>query len=450
MHIRDLLRPAQQLLDLLHDGVAAIDQDGVVVYVNEANARITGLHPEEVLGRHVRDAVPESHLLQVLESGQEVVGVRTRVRDREVVSNIVPIRHDGHMIGVVSVFRDITEVLALSRQLAEARNTIDLLRASLGTAPQFEQGVVVGKSPLAQRLFITALKAAAVDSPVLIEGESGTGKEVVARLIHSRSPLRDKPFLAVNCAAIPANLLESELFGYEEGAFTGARKGGRAGLFEMADGGTLFLDEIGDLELGLQAKLLRALESGEVRRVGSSHTRKVQVRIISATNRNLQRLVAEKQFREDLYYRLRVIRLEIPPLRARREDLMYFLEHARNRVCQRLGRPAVTFTPAALRSLLAYPFPGNVRELENIVEQAVVMDEDGSIDLADLPPEVAGEGPATGVELRFPSGFPTLEEVERALLTTGLAHFSTRVELAEHLGMGRATLYRKLTRYGLA
>ncbi len=449
MSIRELLQPAQRLLEMLHDGVVAVDEHGVVVYVNEANTRITGLTPADVVGRHVRDVVPDSALLETLATGREQVGVRTRVGDREVVSNVVPVHEDGRLIGVISVFRDITEVLHLNRELQEARNTIDMLRASMQEGAGVMDGIVIGRSPLSQRVFQTALKAAEVDSPVLIEGESGTGKEVIARLIHSRSPRKDRPLIAVNCAAIPGPLQESELFGYAEGAFTGARKGGSRGLFELADGGTLFLDEIGDMEPGLQAKLLRALQSGEIRPVGAQEARRVDVRIISATNRQLHQLVREKQFREDLYYRLRVIRLELPPLRLRREDLTLFLDHAVSKVCDRLGRAPVTFTPAALRILLAYPFPGNVRELENLVEQAVVMDEDGVIDVGDLPPEVTLSETAKGLDLRISGRFPTLEEMEKALLEAGVRHFDNKTDLAEHLGISRSTLYRKLERYGL-
>jgi PAS domain S-box-containing protein len=463
--IQDLLKPAEQLLAILHDGVAAIDEHGIVVYANEANTRITGLKPADILGRHVSEAVPGSHLLEVLQTQQPVIGVRTRVGDRDVVSNIVPVHWKGKLVGVLSVFRDMTEVLALSKQLQEAHNTIDLLRSTMGAAPAIDGGIVVGRSPLAQKVFTTAFKAATVDSPVLLEGESGTGKEVVARLIHTRSARRDRPLIAVNCAAIPGSLLESELFGHEEGAFTGARKGGRAGLFEMADGGTLFLDEVGDMELTLQAKLLRALQSGEVRRVGGERTRKVNVRIISATNRNLLQLVKEKQFREDLYYRLRVIRIDLPPLRQRREDLMLFLENTTERICARLGKPTARYTPGALRMLLAHPFPGNIRELENVVEQAVVLAETDLIDVEDLPPDLAPVPPdtapappelapaaldlAASLQGNDPRHFPTLEQMERALLEAGIRTFDSKVALAQHLGLGRATLYRKLARYGL-
>lgn len=266
--------------------------------------------------------------------------------------------------------------------------------------------------------------------------------------------------IAVNCAAIPASLLESELFGYEEGAFTGSRKGGRPGLFELADGGTLFLDEIGDLELGLQAKLLRALQSGEIRRVGGREVRKVNARIISATNQTLLQLVKEKRFRDDLFYRLRVIHLELPPLRARREDLPYFLDHAMAKICARLGRPAASFTPAARRVLLAYSFPGNIRELENVVEQSVVLAEGDMIDVDALPldlvqgegaaaPQTAMASPPGALALSFPGSFPTLEEVESRVLEAGIRTFDSKTDLARHLGVGRATLYRKLAKYGL-
>lgn len=453
MEIRALIQAAAPLLEALHDGVAVTDTAGMVVYVNEANSRITGLKREALVGRPVREAVPDSHLLQVLTSGRELVGVRTRVAGREVVSNIVPLCSEGRLVGAVSIFRDLTEVMALNAQLQEARNTIALLQEYLATGAPALEGVVVGRSPLGQRAFTLALKAAQILSPVLIEGESGTGKEVVARLIHARSDRAHRPFLAVNCAAVPGSLLESELFGYDEGAFTGARRGGRAGLLEMADGGILFLDEIGDMDVAMQAKLLRALQDGEFRRLGSSQVRRADVRIISATNQPLAEMVAAHRFREDLYYRLRVTRITLPPLRDRREDLPEFIEHALRRAAERLGRRAVKIESAALRLLLAYDYPGNVRELENLLEQAVALDDDDLISEADLPAELApvhAQHPAQmGGATAFQGGFPTWEELERSVLEAGLARFPSKAALAAHLGWGRATLYRKLARYGL-
>lgn len=460
MPIRELIHSAAPILEALHDGVAVLDADGLVVYVNQANRRITGLEADELLGRPVQEVVPHSHLEQALTSGQPLIGVRTRVRGREVLSNIVPLYEQGRLIGVVSIFRDLTEVLHLTAALREAENTIALLREHLSGAPSAD-GLVIGRSPAARRAFTLALRAAGVTSTVLIEGESGTGKEVAARLIHARGDRSKKPFLALNCAAVPGTLLESELFGYEEGAFTGARRGGRAGLFEMADGGTLLLDEIGDMELPMQAKLLRVLQDGEVRRLGGGGVRRVDVRIISATNRPLQELVAARQFREDLYYRLRVIRIVMPALREQREDLPAFIQHGLDRAAARLGRPAPPLGPGALRLLLAYAYPGNVRELENLLEQAVVLDDDGQISEGDLPPELGGAperrsesrvraAPASssgGTEDRLP--IPSLAEAERAILAEGLQRFASKQALALHLGISRATLYRKLAQYGL-
>lgn len=452
VQVDELLRAAAPLLESLHDGVVAVDQSGRVLFVNEANHRITGLQSNQLLGKSAGEVVPESHLPQVLASGEPLVGVRTRVAGREVVSNIVPLWEGERVAGAISIFRDLTELLALSAQLQEARNTIDLLRQYLGSDPGAPEGVVLGRSPAAGRAFAMAVRAAAVSSPVLIEGESGTGKEVMARLIHSRSDRALKPFIAFNCAAVPETLLESELFGHEEGAFTGARRGGRAGLMEMADGGTLFLDEVGDMEQGVQAKLLRALQNGEFRRLGGSEVRRADVRVISATNRPLRDLIEAHRFREDLYYRLRVIRIQVPPLRTRREDLSQFIDHALARVCKRLRRPRPAVEPGALRLLLAYDYPGNIRELENLVEQAVVLDDDDVIGEADLPSELGPPGGGViGPEtlLRFAGGYPDWAEAERALLAEGLRRFPSRSALAVHLGIGRATLYRKLAHHGL-
>ncbi|MGE5672465.1 MAG: sigma-54 interaction domain-containing protein [Mycobacterium leprae] len=447
MEIRQLIRDAAPLLEALHDGVAVSDDRGFVVYVNEANTRITGLRADDLLNRKVAEVVPDSHLLDAIASGQPLIGVRTRVSGREVVSNIVPLKDGGQLIGAISVFRDVTEVMALRDQLREAHNTIALLKDHLSAGAGVD-GVVVGRNPAAAQAYNLTIRAAGVNSPVLIEGESGTGKEVMARLIHARSDRAQRPFIAVNCAAVPATLLESELFGYDEGAFTGARRGGRAGLFEMADGGILFLDEVGDMEPTMQAKLLRVIQDGVFRRLGSSKERHADVRVVSATNRPLQELVAAHQFREDLYYRLRVIRVRLPALRERREDLPLFIARALERAAARLGRTPPELGQGALRVLMLYHYPGNIRELENLIEQAVVLDDDGQITEMDLPVEIGSH--QSPLPLQFDQAVPTWDMVEERLLKAGLGQFPSKAALASHLGMSRATLYRKLAKYGLA
>ncbi|MGZ6507400.1 MAG: sigma-54 interaction domain-containing protein, partial [Tumebacillaceae bacterium] len=367
----------------MYDGVAAIDDQGMIVYVNPANERITGLKREELVGRHVKDAIPSAHILDVLVSGKPTVGVRTSVGSRQVVSNIVPIRQQGQLLGVVSVFRDETELRNLANQLSQANETIEQLERMIEADGR--GGMIIGSSKSMHSAVALASKAARVSSPVLIQGESGTGKEVLARFIHEQSPRRGKPFVAINCAAIPESLLESELFGYADGAFTGSSKGGRPGVFELADGGTLFMDEVGDMSLNLQAKLLRAIQFQEVRRVGGSTTKQVDIRFLFATHHELRERVAQGLFREDLYYRMEVVSITLPPLRERREDIELFAAHALAKITRKLGLPSKKIGDAAMAALSCHTWPGNIRELENVLEQAAILDEDGTLGLSDLP-----------------------------------------------------------------
>jgi two-component system, NtrC family, response regulator HydG len=279
---------------------------------------------------------------------------------------------------------------------------------------------------------------------LLILGESGTGKEVIAEAVHRLSPRAGKPLVKVNCAALPEALLESELFGYEKGAFTGAlaRKEGR---FEIADGGTLFLDEIGDLSPVTQVKLLRVLQEGEFERVGGTRTVKVDVRLVAATHRDLPQAVREKKFREDLYYRINVITIQLPPLRERREDIPLLARHFLDLYRRRNGKSTDGFAPEAMKALLEHPWPGNVRELENVVERAVVLCRRSTIGIEDLPKELGGGGePPLGEALTVPLGVP-LEEVERRLIEETLRRTKGDKNLAARLlGVASRTIYRKL------
>ncbi|HEU0032607.1 MAG TPA: sigma 54-interacting transcriptional regulator [Kofleriaceae bacterium] len=291
-------------------------------------------------------------------------------------------------------------------------------------------------------------RVAASDATVLVTGESGTGKELVARAIHARSPRRDGPLVTVNCAALPEALLESELFGHVKGAFTDARTA-RPGLFAQAAGGSLFLDEIGELPLALQPKLLRALQDRVVRPVGGDREVEVDVRIIAATNRELATLVAERAFREDLYYRLDVIRVELPPLRARDNDVLLLAQHFLVRSARRAHKAIDGFSPAAARQLLAYSWPGNVRELQNCIERAVALARYATISVEDLPDRV--RAPATRpdpVASDDLADLPTMEEVERRYIARVMAAVGgNKASAARILGYDRTTLYRKLDRY---
>lgn len=454
MVIEKIIEMSGDILECLHDGVAIVDLDGTVVYVNDANFRITGVAKNALLGKKVEDMVPDSHIPYVLSTGNKLIGVKTVVNSKQVISNIVPIIIDGRMEGVISIFRDISEVLALNNKLQEANSTIEHLYKKLNFIKDIDSNLIVGKSHAMDQVLKLIQKASQVNSTVLLQGESGTGKEVFARFIHSHSPRTDKPFIPVNCAAIPETLLESELFGYEEGAFTGAKKGGRPGVFELAHEGTIFLDEIGDMSFALQAKLLRVLQDKEITRVGGVRFRRVDVRVIAASNRDLAEMVGEKLFREDLYYRLGVIKIQLPPLRSRKEDVHLYVENAVKKISIRINKIITSISPKAMRVLFNYEYPGNIRELENIIEMAIVTDEDGIIDLNDLPSEIARHSDdfnARGdnsFSLQF-DHFPTMEELEACVFSNCVKRLKSKTEIAKILNISRSTLYRKLEQYGL-
>jgi DNA-binding NtrC family response regulator len=305
---------------------------------------------------------------------------------------------------------------------------------------------LIAQSPAMHAVLDLVERVAPTDATVLIQGESGTGKEVIAKAVHHASPRAARPFVAVNCGAVPEPLLESELFGYVRGAFTGAA-GSKLGLFEEADGGTLFLDEIAEMPAALQVKLLRALQSGEVRRLGATQAAIIDVRVLAATNGDLATRIAQGTFREDLFYRLNVIQVTLPPLRDRREDIPALAEHFLARAATKLGR-TLRLSPAALEVVLRYPWPGNVRELENAIERAAILTRSDAVEPDDLPPHVSA-GLQLGPSPTLPRQI-TLAEAERAHILTTLERFGRNHSgVAEALGIGRTTLWRKLKEYGI-
>lgn len=446
--LEKIIQAIDFVLKHVHEGIVIADRNGRVVYVNEANERITGLDNKKILGKKVIDVVPHSSLIDVLKFGKEKLGVNTKVRDKYVYSNIVPIHENGETIGSISIFLDITEIENLNRELKEAKKKINTLSKQLSGFIG-DKDFIVGKNPKMQRVLHISQKAAGIISNVLITGESGTGKEVVARFIHKNGPRKNKPFVALNCGAIPETLLESELFGYEPGAFTGANPKGREGLFEKADGGTIFLDEIGDMPFPLQVKLLRVLQDNEIRRLGGEYKIRLDVRVISATNRPLEAMVEKGTFREDLYYRLNVIHIELPSLKERKEDIPIYVRFLMEKIGQRLDKNIHRITPTALRRLINYHFPGNIRELENILEKSFVMDEDGIIDLDDLPEFLNLETKHNGFYIDFKADWPTLKDTEKIIMERTLVAFPNKTKAAKMLGISRATLYRKMAELGL-
>jgi two-component system response regulator AtoC len=347
-------------------------------------------------------------------------------------------------------FDELALVLRHAVAHERARRDLERLRGELEKAAGFEE--LVGDSPAMREVFRVVEQVAGADATVLLRGETGTGKELVARALHRRSPRRERPFVAVNCTAVPKELMESEFFGHEKGAFTGATAR-RHGRFEQADGGTLFLDEVGDLEPGIQAKLLRVLQEREITRVGAERAEKVDVRIVAATNRDLEALVKEGRFRDDLYYRLNVIPLRLPPLRERPSDLPALLDHALRSFAERYGRPVPPPPPELLAAARAYPWPGNVRELRNLCERAALM---GWAAVAPLLGQPAAPGPAMAAPADF--SLPLLdararlvERFEREYLTRLLKEHRGRVgEVARAAGIAERNLYEKLKAYGLS
>ncbi len=399
---------------LLREGFITVDAGGILTSVNQAGARLLGRRREEAVGRHVSEVLSSRSFVPGKSpgSGTEM--------DGGLVSKLCQVTDpDGFTLGMVGILRQ---------------------------APPAGKDVPawVGSSEITQNICRRAEKAARTNSTVLVTGESGTGKEIVARLIHQAGDRCRGPFVAVNCAAIPDSLIESELFGYAEGAFTGAKRGGQPGKFETAAGGTIFLDEIGDMPLAVQASLLRVLQEREVCRIGDTKARKVDVRVVAATNKDLAALIAKGAFRPDLYYRLKVVTIDVPPLRQRTEDIFDLVPYFVDKATRSMGRPPLGVAKEVFDCLLAYPWPGNVRELENCIESMVAMCEGGELSLSDLPDEIryCARGAAGGESI--------LERQARQAILRALWETGGRIAPAARLlGMGRSTLYRKLAELGI-
>jgi len=368
--LKEMTSMFEGIFDSTHDAISVVDQDGYGVLVNKAYTRVTGLSSSDIMGKHctIDIAEGESIHLKVLETGKPVMGQRMSVgpNRREVVVDAAPIIINDQLKGSVAVIHDITEIKRLTNELDQAKSIIRKLEAKY----TFED--IIGEHNSLRDSIQKARVAAATPATVILRGESGTGKELFAHAIHNASDRKYSQFVKVNCASINENLLESELFGYDEGAFTGALKGGRVGLFERGNGGTIFLDEIGEISLGTQVKLLRVLQEKEILRVGGNKSISIDVRIIAATNKNLEKAVARGRFREDLYYRLNVIPIVIPPLRDRKSDIKKLVKQFIRKYNQEYGRMAENISQEALGILELYDWPGNIRELENVIGRAMI------------------------------------------------------------------------------
>jgi len=434
------LPQTRAVLDSISDGVFTVDLDWRVTSFNRAAEEMTGIPPEEALGRKcwevLKASVCESDcpLRRSLETGKPVrnrtLYILNSRGERLPVSISTAVMRDaaGNVIGGVETFRDLSVVEALRTELSG----------------RYEFCEMVSKSQRMRRVFDILPEVAASDSTVLIQGESGTGKEMVARAIHELSPRREGPMVAVNCGALPDNLLESELFGHKAGAFTDARAD-RQGRFAQAEGGTIFLDEVSEMSAMLQVSLLRVLEDGVYQPLGAAETVQSNVRVIAATNRDLGEMVKRGAFRRDLYYRVNVVTISLPPLRERRKDIPLLVDHFVARFRRLKGKDIEGVSPDVLMLLMNHDFPGNVRELENIIEHAFVLCSGGTIKPRHLPEDLVSRRPAGQ-----PEGSLSLEALERAHIQQTLArHGGSRQDAAHELGVHRTTLYRKMKKLGL-
>ncbi|MBO8173284.1 MAG: sigma 54-interacting transcriptional regulator [Bacillaceae bacterium] len=443
----------KEILELLYDGILLVDENGYVQLINQTYCDFLGVKMEEVMGKHCTEVVENSRMHIVAKTGQPEVGHVQKVGDKEIVVTRLPVRKNGKVVGAIGkvLFSDIYELKTLAQRLNLVESKLDYYKKELkrvqGARYTFEQ--IIGEYGPMKEAKELAAKVAKSRSTVLIRGESGTGKELFAHAIHEASDRSEGPFVRLNCAAIPPDLMEAELFGYEEGAFTGAKKGGKPGKIELAQGGTLFLDEIGDMPLNMQAKLLRVLQEKEVERVGGTQLKQVDIRIIAATNRPLEDMVKKGEFREDLYYRLNVFHVRIPPLRERGEDILTTARFILGQLNQELETNVTEFHPDVEKLFMGYHWPGNVRELQNVIERAIHMAEGSQIGLEHLPPYLTEMAEET---VNF-STFSLDREVEkaevRAIKRALKASGNNRSEAAELLGIHRASLYRKIEKYGI-
>lgn len=456
----------KSILDCVTDGVYVTDKVGNTLLLNKAAAKSWSLPSDQLIGKNMKDLFKilypdlsdeeikkKSVCLSVIEHKKAVSMIQSGENDKfKVLVTGTPHFEGGEIAKVISTERNVSELLELHKQLDEKIEIATKYEAELEhyrALSTVDANIIIEDKKM-KSLFQLAFKIAKQDTTVILQGESGTGKEVFARFIHNNSLRSSMPFIDINCAAIPENLLESELFGYEKGAFTGASDKGKIGMFELADKGSLFLDEIGELPLHLQSKILRAVQEKKIQRIGGNKTISIDVRIISATNKNLKDAVENKLFREDLYYRLNVVKLVIPPLRDRNSDIQLLISHYLS-ILNRKNNTDIKISSDALNLLYNYEWPGNIRELSNVIEAAYVTCESDKItsdQLTDIFPDMLKN-------IKIPSPYENtnlkdeIELYEKKLILSMMPLFQSSQALADYFKIDKSTLIRKMNRYGI-
>ncbi|MFJ5770908.1 sigma-54 interaction domain-containing protein [Psychrobacillus sp. NPDC093180] len=454
LHTTDIL---DIILNSAYEGIAVVNKEGIIVEFNEAYSRFIGVDKKDAIGCPVSEVIDNTNLHHTVKSGISERGVIQYIQGQPMVVHRIPLWKDGELVGAVGmlIFEGVTELYRIYERFLEKKaltgnlSSQERLEERKETNSTIEQ--IIGTSDSIANLKRMTRKVAKTEATVLITGESGTGKEMFAHSIHDLSHYNQGPFISVNCGAIPEHLFESELFGYEEGAFTGAKKGGKPGKFELAASGTIFLDEIGEMPQMMQTKLLRVLQEKMFERVGGVKQIQLKARVITATNRNLKEMVLAGTFREDLYYRINVIELNIAPLRNRQEDIPILIAHYLTEICKKYDMAEKEITVDAISSLMSYEWYGNVRELANIIEKVVILTEENIIDSHHLP---------NYIKRQHFSQIPTLSPInqlkkeednkEKEMLIQSLKEsLGNKSKAADRLGIHRTTLYKKLKKHGL-
>ncbi|WP_378210793.1 sigma-54 interaction domain-containing protein [Anoxybacteroides rupiense] len=449
-HYHSLFKQMETIIEFSTDGIYVVDKEGRTLMVNSAYEEITGFRREELIGNHMEDLVKKGYFdqsvsLLVLREKKRISILQKIGGKKDVIVTGNPVfDQQGEIEMVVTSVRDISHLIQMKAELEKAKSFFKMGHHRYTFSIDGSEEKMVFLSDAMKRIFEKVKQIAPYPTSVLLTGPSGVGKEVIANLIHHLSDRKDKPFIKVNCGAIPEPLLESELFGYEKGAFTGARKEGKIGLLELADQGTIMLDEIGEMPLSLQVKLLRVLQEKQIQRIGSHQIKTLDIRIISATNQDVRKLISQGTFREDLYYRLQVVEIHIPPLAERPEDIEPLLDHFFSFYCK-LYRINKSLSPDTKSILKHYHWPGNVRELKNLIESMIVSVPSQSIEPHDLPPHI-DERPHTATSLTLKQ---RVEQFEKRIIGEAIQKHPSIRKAAEQLGVDHSTLVKKLKKWNM-
>ncbi len=444
------------ILESMEDPIIVVLKDSTIAYVNLAYSRAFNVPIEKLIGKKLTNIEAKARILEVLKSGKPLINDYSYVYSlkKNIYANITPLEENGKLIGAVTIMKDINEISKLQEELEKYK------KYSIQLEGQLDKNNFVlleSQVPVMQSAVNIARKVAGSDVTVMLYGESGVGKEIFAKAIHQTSTRKDKPFIPINMASIPENLLESELFGYEEGAFSGSRKGGKKGLMELANEGTLFLDEIGEISMNIQAKLLRVIQEKTFHRLGGTKSYPLNSRLICATNRNLYKLINEGKFREDLYYRLNVVPIEIPPLRERLQDIPYIVSNILNSLITKYNKP-VTFNDEIYDVFKRYDWPGNIRELTNVLERMIAVSTKSYLLTEDIPETIKisiHNHQYSSSQVRI-NASPSdqdlnklLESTEKKKLIEVMESSKNRTEAIKKLGISRKAFYSKLKKYGI-